>query len=188
MDPAERAFHQYLKSLSDGTVTHSFARHLELALQDTNKPDAQLRPFHPFLAFGLYTEQVRRYVDHFPARQLSISLYEDSVTNYREWFTGLLSFLGVDTKFVPPEVDVPSKPHIPRFPGVNHALKLGQIKRLVGAALPSGLKSYLQRLPHREDPLPTLPTEDRARLVAYYRKDILRLEDLIQRDLSAWLS
>jgi hypothetical protein len=188
MDPAERAFHQYLKSLSDGSVTHSFARHLELALQDTNKPDAQLRPFHPFLAFGLYTEQVRRYVDHFPARQLSISLYEDSVTNYREWFTGLLSFLGVDTKFVPPEVDVPSKPHIPRFPGVSHAMKLGQIKRLVGATLPSGLKSKLQRLPHREDPLPTLPTEDRARLVAYYRKDILRLEDLIQRDLSAWLS
>jgi hypothetical protein len=187
MDPAERAFHQYLKSVSDGTVSHSFARHLELAFGDAGDSDAQIRPFHPFLAFGLYTQQVRRYVEHFPARQLNISLYEDTQTNYREWFTGLLSFLGVDAKFAPPKVDVPSKPHLPRFPGVSRALKVGRIKSLAGAVLPPSLKSRLKGLSHRESVLPTLLPEDRAKLVAYYREDILRLEDLIQRDLSAWL-
>jgi hypothetical protein len=152
MDPAERAFHQYLKSLSDKTVSHSFSKHLELAFRDRSGPESEIRHYNPFLAFGQYSEQVSRYLQSFPRSQLFISLYEDTQADYDRWFGGVLSFLQVDTSFGPPDVEVPSKPHLPEC-----------------------------------CPMPAHLSEDRARLVDYYRADILRLQQLIGRDLSAWL-
>ena len=153
MDPAERAFHQYLKSLSDGTVAHPFARHLDLAFGDRSKSPSQIRLFNPFLAFGEYAEQLDRYLEHFPREQLLISLYEDTQDNYDRWFTDVLRFLGVDSSFRPPAVDVPSAPHLP--PDI---------------------------------PEPRMYPVDRARLVAFYRSNILRLQSVLGRDLSNWLN
>ena len=151
MDPAERAFHQYLKSLSDGTVAHPFARHLELAFDDRSKSPSQIRLFNPFLAFGEYDEQLNRYLKRFPRQQLLISLYEDT-HDYDRWFADVLRFLDVDSTFRPAVVDVPSAPHLPL-----------------------------------DFPKPRMYPEDRARLVAFYRNSILRLQPLIGRDLSNWL-
>jgi hypothetical protein len=187
MDPAERAFHQYLKSLSDGTVSHSFRRHLQLAMKNANGDGGKIRPFHPFLAFGNYTEQIRRYLQHFPACQLHISLYEDAQGNYGEWFADLLSFLGVESGFAPPDVEVPSEPHVPRFLGLRRVLPAQKLKRLAGETVLARLKPLLGGLQHNPRQLPKLLPEDRALLVAYYHDDILRLEELIQRDLAAWL-
>lgn len=152
MDPAERAFHQYLKSLSDRTVGHSFSEHLELGFKDKNEANSEIRLFNPFLGFGEYAEQVKRYLKHFPRHQLSISLYEDTQADYDRWFANILSFLDVYSTFRPSDVDVPSKPHL-----------------------------------SEDVPAPQLLPADRARLVEYYRDDILCLQDLIRRDLSAWL-
>lgn len=183
MDPAERAFYQYLKSVSDGTVGHSFREHLKLAMQ----ADSRLGVYNPFLAFGNYTEQVRRYQENFPHHQLSISLYEDTHAGYAVWFSNLLSFLGVDSSFVPQEVEVPSTPHVPKFVGISHALRLHKLKRVAGSMVPRSLRSYARHLVYRDKDMPQLHPEDRVTLVRHYREDILKLQDLIQRDLTAWL-
>jgi hypothetical protein len=151
MNPAERAFHQYLKSLSDGNVIHSFAEHLELAFEDTNYPELEIRLFNPFLSFGQYARQLKRYLQHFSREQLSISLYEDTEADYARWFAGILEFIGAQANFSPADVEVPSTPHF------------------VG------------------NQVPLFRPEERARLVEYYREEILELEDLIHRDLGAWL-
>lgn len=178
MDPAERAFHQYLKSLSDGTVDHSFRRHVEIAMKSIHRPGSKICPFHPFLALGEYAQQVERYLKHFPTRQLSISLYEDTQTNYSQWFTDLLSFLNVDTHFALPDVEVPSKPNLARINSLYQPSSL---------AVEKNPRSFNEKQEDQSDAFPKLRPEDRAVLVAYYREDILRLQDLIQRDLSSWL-
>jgi len=182
MDPSERAFHQYLKSVSDGTVGHSFRKHLEAAMQHSS----ELGVYHPFLAFGSYFDQVRRYMKLFPAHQLNISLYEETHTNHQAWFSRLLSFLEVDNSFIPQQVEVPSKPHVPRFIGVSHALRIRKLKQVAGYVLPERLTIFAKHLTERNN-LPELRLQDRAILVDYYRDDILRLQDLIGRDLSVWL-
>ena len=184
MDPSERAFHQYLKSISDGTVGHSFRRHLELAMN----PPGGLNVYNPFLAFGNYTEQLRRYMECFPHHQISISLYEDLQTDHAAWFSGILTFLEVDNRFVPQEVEVPSTPHVPRFVGIRHALHLSKLRGIAGRILPTSMKTFVKRVgATKADRLPTLQSRDRATLIDYYRSDILQLQDLIRRDLSAWL-
>jgi hypothetical protein len=110
MDPAERAFRQYLKSLADGNVTHSFTRHLDLGFEDVQGSPTQIRLFNPFLAFGEYADQVERYLKRFPREQIFVSLYEDTQVDWEGWFAGLLRFLGVDPEFRPAAVEVPSTP------------------------------------------------------------------------------
>ena len=182
MDPAERAFRQYLKSLSDGTVGHSFRVHLEAALRH----GSELGLYHPFLQFGNYFEQVRLYRDHFPAGQLHLSLYEDLSADRQAWFRSVLSFLGVDREFVPEHVEIPSQPHVPRLVGVSHALRTCGIGRAMKHLFPQRVRSLVKRALSRAG-MPRLRPEDRAILVDYYRNDILELQDLLGRDLQAWL-
>jgi hypothetical protein len=184
MDPAERAFQQYLKSISDGTVDHSFGEHLEAAFLPGG---SELGVYHPFLLdFGNYFEQVRRYMKFFPAQQLHISLYEDMQANHGEWFSGLLSFLEVEPEFVPEAVEVPSKPRVPRFPALSAAPWIRQLKKIAGVAIPKRLRTALKQLISTHE-LPQLPQQQRAILVEYYRENILHLQKLIGRDLSLWL-
>jgi hypothetical protein len=182
MDPSERAFHQYLKSVSDGTLGHSFRKHLRAAMLQQS---SELNVYHPFLAFGNYFDQVRRYIESFPSHQLNISLFEDMRADHRAWFARVLSFLEVDTSFTPQHVDIPSTPHVPRFIGVSRALRNRKLK-IAGRVLPSRLRRLAKQLTDRND-LPELRPKNRAILVEYYRDDILRLQDLIGRDLSGWL-
>jgi hypothetical protein len=183
MDPAERAFQQYLKSVSDGTVHHSFRKHLEAAMQHS----AELGVYHPFLEFGSYFKQVTRYMQLFPPHQVNISIYEDTLSDHQGWFSRVLSFLEVQNTFVPGPVEVPSKPHVPRFVGISHALRIRGLKRIAGRAVPSRFKSFAKQLAAGDGRLPELRPEDRAILVDYYRDDVLMLQDLIGRDLSDWL-
>jgi hypothetical protein len=183
MDPAERAFHQYLKSVSDGTVHHSFRKHLEAAMQH----GAELGVYHPFLEFGNYFKQVSRYMQLLPPRQLSISIYEDTRSDHQGWFSRVLSFLEVQNKFIPRQVEVPSKPHVPRFVGISHALRIRELKRIAGSAVPLRFKTSVKRLAAVNRRLPELRPQDRAILLDYYRDDVLMLQDLIGRDLSPWL-
>lgn len=182
MDPAERAFHQYLKSLSDGNVSHSFTEHLRAAPRHGD----ELSVYHPFLAFGEYAEQVTRFKKHFPPSQIFVSVYEDVQNDCREWFSRVLNFIGVDPDFVPKPVEVPSTPHLARLVPVESTGRMKKLERRLFRVLPSKARPLLQRALYRRE-LPKLNACDRATLVEYYRPDIIKLQDVIGRDLSAWL-
>jgi hypothetical protein len=183
MDPAERAFHQYLKSLSDRNVTHSFHIHLEMALKD--KQD-RINIYHPFLSFGNYTEQVRRYKERFPSDQIHLSLYEDLQLDYPSWFKSILTFLQVDDAFVPQPVTVPSTPYFSRFDQIGRNSRLKGFE-LLSKLIPRSLRLKLKNSRYLRREKPSLSQRDREILVNYYKKNIFELEELIDRDLSSWL-
>lgn len=184
MDPAERAFHQYLKSLADGNVTHSFHTHLQMAFQDKGQ---KLSIYHPFLDFGNYAEQVRRYMAWFPPEQIHISFYEDRERDPGAWFKSTLSFLGVEDSFVPRPAEIPSKPHFVRSSSFGNGIDRLGIKPLFAKVTPNSVKLRIRNLLYVEEKAPTLSAEDRALLVSYYRDNILELQDILSCDLSAWL-
>jgi hypothetical protein len=148
---------------------------------------AELGVYHPFLEFGNYFKQVSLYMQRFPPHQLNISIYEDTRSDHQGWFSRVLSFLEVENTFVPRQVEVPSKPHVPRFVGISHALRIRALKRIAGSVVPGRFRTFAKRLVAGDSHLPELRPEDRAILVDYYRDDVLMLQDLIGRDLSSWL-
>lgn len=184
MDPAERAFAQYLKSVSDGTVASSFREHLDACFCHT---DPQLGVLHPFLEFGLYAQQVRRYMDVFPASQLHISLFEDAQRDPRGWFSGILEFLGVDASFVPEAGRGHYHPNVPRFVRVSQTLQARGAWKTLGQIVPKGLRPGVRRLLYKQTETLTMEAADRARLVEYYRSDVEALQRLLNKDLSHWL-
>ncbi len=69
-DPAERAYSQYLQAVSEGLVHRSFREQVRLSLKGESGPFDVL---NPLLEFGLYSEQVKRYLQVFP--ELNVKIY-----------------------------------------------------------------------------------------------------------------
>ena len=184
MDPAQRAFAQYLKIVSNGSFNHSFDEHLKACFALNDK---RLGLLHPFLEFGLYAEQVQRYMAAFPRRQIHISFHEDATANPEGWFAGILEFLGVDPSFVPERGRGEYHSTVPRFAGFSKALRARGIWKAIGHRVPDRLRDQAKKLVYRQPGSMVMAPTERNVLVNYYREDVLKLQALLNRDLGHWL-
>jgi hypothetical protein len=184
-DPAERAYSQYLQAVSGGLVHRSFGEQVRLSLKDKNEPFDVL---NPLLEFGLYYDQVKRYLQVFPAGNVKIYLYEDYKRNPKETLADLFRFLSVDPGFHPDMTRRMMEPHVPQFVKAAYFLKRYGLWQRVKRWSPRFLERPLRAAAFRKRANLALSPEDRQTLQAYYRDDILRLADLLNRDLGAWLS
>lgn len=188
-DPAERAYSSFLHEVRDGHETAAdFAEGLAL---EKDRIRDNWRPIWHYRARGFYYEQIQRYLSLFGSSQLRIYLYEDLKENPTAMLKDIFSFLEVDESFVP---DTSRKHNVAGFPRSRTLFKLvmtpNLLKTLIRPLLPAGFRNSLRSAItesrtslHR----PPLPPELRKRLVDEYRPDILKLQDLIRRDLSHWL-
>lgn len=107
----------------------------------------------------------------------------------------LYDFIGVDSAF---EVDTSRRSQtaqVPKNQSINQLLRTrNPLRTAVGSALkvmlPEGqrqkLRSQLIAANSTDKSELPLSDEDRMLLEGYYREDILRLQDLLDRDLSSW--
>ena len=143
--------------------------------------------FHPFLEFGNYAEQIQRYFNAFPTEQIHISFYEEAKTRYQPWLAEILKFLNVSTDFAPDLSMRRPIPPVPKLIGVSHSLRHHSLWKNLRATIPSPLKRAIKHLAYRQVAHSSMNPEDRNLLIDYYRKDIQKLETLIDHDLSAWM-
>jgi hypothetical protein len=181
--PAERAFSQYIHAISDAHVSHGFSQHITEGLRS----NGEMGLYYPFLNFGMYSEQIDRYLDHFPRNQLGIWLYEDTLASPQNFFREVLTFLGVDPSFIPDSSRRYYQLEVPKALGVSQALRRSGIWRGMRNCTPTPLRPALKKMVYRSRGSFSMSPEDRRFLIEYYRDDIRRLEHVIERDLSAWL-
>lgn len=179
-NPVERAFSQYAHMLSFAASHISFADHMDAALCSTSTRMSEL---YPFLRFGLYSEQVARYLAVFDREQVRIHFYEDFCRAPLDVMQSIFRFLGVDPAFTPDLSERHMEARVPRSFWLKSALKRSGMWNLARSATPETLRraGFLQRSSVRLRP------GDKARLGDYYRDDIGRLSTLLGRDLSGWL-
>ena len=140
---------------------------------------------------GFYYAQVKRYLDTFGRDQFRVWLYEDLRAEPLDVLREVLEFLEVDDTFVPDMSIEHNTSGLPRNKALyraakkltarNPVLKLAILER----CLPAGPRRYVKRRIFVQPP--PFPAEIREQLLDSYREDILRLQDLIGRDLSPWL-
>lgn len=187
-NPADRAYSAYTMLLRDGReAIADFAR--ALAAEDL-RVQANWEPLWHYRRMSLYYEQVKRYYDMFSASQIRVVLYDDFNTRPDEVMRDLFKFLDVDEAFEP---DTSLRGNVSLVPKhlTYHTLIAGHhpLKRVAKTLLPA---EFRQRLKERlvssnlAKPAPLAP-EVRQQLVEVFRADILRLQELLGRDLSAWL-
>lgn len=106
-NPADRAFSLYLWMIREGyEYLPSFgealaAERLRLVRQ-LKDPALILLCKNDYLYFhsGLYSEQVRRYLEHFPREQILITLYDELRADPVAFMQRIYAFLGVRSNFI----------------------------------------------------------------------------------------
>jgi hypothetical protein len=172
-DPVERAYSAFLMAVRDGRQ----AGDVRDVLSNRNSP---------YVEQGRYARYLARYYDLFDRRQIRIFRFDDLRDRPAAVVSELYEFLGVDSGFCP-KLEVHNQGFVPRSTLLQHIFANEFLRRVVKPLLPEPLfalgrrvRSWNGRRP------PGLPPDIRADLRAYYRDDILALEDLTKMDFSSW--
>lgn len=189
-NPVDRAFSAYKHLVRDGRETASFEEGLQMEVK-------RMRNNWEFIWFykdvGFYYEQVKDYLENF--RQVKIFLTEDLEKEPLRTVKETYKFLEVDTSFVPNvnvKYNVSGVPKSKLFSFIlKRANTLGSmLEPMVNTLFPKkGIKvvSWIEKVRSKNLEKPRMKSETKEYLKGLYKDDILKLQELINRDLSNWL-
>lgn len=174
-NPAERAFSGFLMRTRRGDAVRGFQE--ELTVESSHVKE------------GFYYQRLKRYMDLFPKERLKIYLFDDFKKDAAGMIRDLYGFLGVDTSFTP-DTSVRHNPGaVPKVRWLNQVFFNPKVIGLTKAIVPESLHERLKKVQQMNlSATPKMPAEVRADLIQLYRDDILRLQTLIDRDLSVWMN
>lgn len=185
-NPVERAYSSFLYTIRDGRET---LRDFSQALDQENKriADHWEHIWH-YAQMGFYSQQLQRYYDLFDKNNIRVYLNEEMKKDAPGLLKDVFGFLEVDDSFMPDTSVSYNEGGVPKRKLLNAVLTRPSIvKRLLRPLMPAAAMKYYTQLKHGNLDKPPLDTDVRARLVALYRDDVMRLQDLIGKDLSSWL-
>lgn len=192
-NPAERAYSAFLHAIRIGMEPLTdFAQ----ALREEEK--RVIEDSHPTLHYrnrGFYFRQLERYYGVFGQKQVGVWLYEDLKDDPEGTLQDIFRFLGVDDAFVPDTSSKHNRAGVPRGGVARATVKAMDIaasaflEKFTSASrlypFLSKMRQFIQgRIVVKPPPL---DQRIRAELLEGYRDDVLNLQGLIGRDLSAWL-
>ncbi|MGI9070357.1 MAG: sulfotransferase family protein [Bryobacteraceae bacterium] len=184
-DPAERAFSQYLHNVTNGIIYESFRRHVYAG---SRRKSEKFSIGYPSLELGLYYEQVKRYLGIFPKENIHILFFEDYRQQPARMLKELFCFLNVDSRFTPDMSKRELEPKVPRAVVFAHFLKRYGVWQRLKKLSPRVFRSHLRTIAFRKRRSLVMDSKDRDYLLDYYRDDILKLSNLLDRDLRHWLT
>jgi hypothetical protein len=192
-NPADRAYSAFLHAVRIGKEPRTdFAQAL---LEEENRVRENWHYTFHYRNRGFYYAQLRRYYKIFEQEKIGIWLYEDLMEDPASVTQSIFGFLGVDDTFVP---DTSSKHNASGVPNSEIARATIRTMDTIASAFletfTSDSKIYplLSKMRHGIQSRivakpPALDTRTRADLIEGYTEDILKLQELIGRDLSMWL-
>jgi hypothetical protein len=169
-DPIERLLSQYVHDVDDNQEHRSFEQLL-------SAPNRQLS-----LGNGCYHQQLRQYLDYFPAESIHVISCEDLATDPQRAMKPLLQFLGVDAGFSHADWGVK---HNDGSAKCRETASGRVVRKLVG-------RRRLRRMPllrqtfTRPIPPPMFDAQRHADIVAMYREDAAQLEAFTGRSFRHW--
>jgi Sulfotransferase family len=185
-NPVDRAYSDYLMQLRE--VTGDI-----MSLDDQIKYKADTS--YTILK-GFYCDRLQHFFNEFGSDRLKVYLYEDLCQDPVKMMQNMYRFIGVDPTFCP---DVSQKSQIAQIPKnklFNTILKKDNplksfVAKILKIFLPleirQKIRSSLIELNSKGKTDELLSPETHQQLLELYREDILKLQNLIQRDLSSWL-
>ncbi|MDJ0730070.1 MAG: sulfotransferase [Crocosphaera sp.] len=184
--PVDRAISDYLMHVREAQSNTSLKEQIEYK---AHKSFVILK--------GYYYQAVKHYFEEFGREQVSIFLYDDLRKDSNKFLQEIYKTIGVNPNF---EADTSQKSQVAKIPkndAINQLLVRQNPLRSLSATLLKPLLSEEKRQKLRslligmnsqsKDEMDSLD-EEKQLLLNLYHDDILKLQDLINRDLSAWLT
>lgn len=185
-NPTERAFSSFLMLKRDGLEP---CKTLADAIADEPRRIHENWFQHTHIHRGYYGKQLEEYYSRFNQNQIHVCLYDDFIQKPLEIIQSIYRFIGVDDSFVPDMSKHHNISGIIKNPILRFLwTKTHPVRRMIwprpSKKLRTRISAFFRNL---EMERPELPAETRQQLINIYRNDILKLQDIIQRDLSIWL-
>jgi hypothetical protein len=187
-NPIERAWSHYCMHQRTGIINIPF---LEAITSDSFK--SQLKdgyyPSYDYIGFGMYSRQVKAYMENFD--DVKVLLLEDLRDDAEAKINEIVQFLGLEPVGhldTGKRLNVSGTPKSSLAAVISHLVyKRNVLKKIIRPLLPRDLRYRLKmgvsRFLFKKNPL---KPEHRQVLMDIYRDDILRLQKLLDRDLSKW--
>jgi hypothetical protein len=138
---------------------------------------------------GLYSRYLKHYFELFDPDQIKIVILEEWKKDTPGMLEDLYRYLGVDDSFVP---DMKTKYNTggePRNALLGSVLRPRQFHIKLKPLIPEPVRAIANRLRNLNmKKAPPLDVGLRDELQAFFRDDILTMQDMLGRDLSIWLN
>jgi hypothetical protein len=194
--PVERAYSHFMYRLQHGQEALD-ADFLQLLQEEEERVSNDWSPVWHYKRRGLYYVQLKRYFDTFNRNQIKVYIYEDFFgDNVIDNVQDMFRFLGVDDTFVP-DIRIHNVSRIPRNTAFfKFITQSNSIKSILKPFLPKKwrgrIQTHLKQMYLKKEQHTIKPKLDpairRQLTEEYYKDDILKLQELIQRDISKWLA
>jgi len=188
--PADRAYSAYQRDrMHNIEPCENFAD----ALADGARRKAEHWHIGAFEQLGYYARHLRPYMKTFGPEQLRIYLFDDLVANPQGLMRDLFEYLGIDPNIELDmskrfnETGVIANPWM-RFLWRGTRSARSVIMPYIPLRLRGSMFNLVAGLPVRKTTKQPFDPAIRAQLTERYRDDILLLQDMIDRDLSHWLT
>lgn len=184
-NPVERAYSAWCHARGDRLEPcDSFAGALALEEQ-RGEVEFLLR----YRRMGLYAQALEEYLDAFGTGQVLVMFHDDMRRNPAAFWEQVCAFLQIDASTEPPFKFRYNRAGEPRSRLLQQLLRSHRVKQTVRRLLPHrvslSIKNRLDDANLRD--FPPMDNTVRDELRDYYRDDILRLAELTDRNLEAWL-
>jgi hypothetical protein len=199
-DPVNRSYSNYLMMVMQGREPcRDFSKALERELP---RLAAGWSYFWGYTQLGFYYKQLKRYYRLFSQDQIHVCLLDDLANRPLQTVQSLYGFIGVDRSYQPDLSTQHNPSGAPESKILHWLLYHAGVGKKIRSLIPDGLRErlacdfapYISRVRAWKKELmygnlrkPLMSPATRKNLQAIYREDILRLQDLIDRDLSHWL-
>lgn len=184
--PVERAYSHHQMAVRDFVdFDYDFISALE---RDYAAQEKGWGISHLYVELSLYFDQVRRYLEIFPEKQVKIFLFDDLKRDPVKFLAELFEFLEVDPSHVA-SIDVSEHKNAasrPRYRFSRRFENLLHAARKYVRLLPDGYKEVIRGVMYTNKCAHKLQKHELERAMKYFDEDIQKLSILIKRDLRCW--
>ena len=186
-NPVERAFSAY-----SFLRTRLFEPEEDFRVALADEPRRIRENWHHlwhYRAMGQYDQQLPAYLERFPSEQIRYFLYDEFQRDPQSVLTECFRFLQVNPNFIPRHTPSPHFSGKPRNRFLSRLLtREHPLKTMLKPLVPQGLRHRLRGLLGKANVERVgLEPELRRTLRDDFRPGILRLQELIGKDLSNWI-
>lgn len=191
-DPVERAHSSFFHQVRESAETRSFRQAIDDEIKGAVEGSTTLTyAQRHYLRLGLYHRHLSSYFELFARRQIAVFLYEDLKEEPGKLLRDMFDFLEVDPSFKPDTSVRYNVSGRPKNEILFNLIKKRPLTTAVKRWLPGWVRdpiaSRFEGLRGAQLNKPPIDPTLRGLVIEECREDVLRLQDLIDRDLSHWL-
>ena len=192
-NPAERAYSAFWY---EKQKCRESAAGFAQAIRVAGDPSSTAHKFG-YLSRGMYASQIKTALKYFPGKNLHIMLFEDLKNDFDATMEKIFIFLGISSEFKVNDRKMENVTGAPRNKFVQKLIFDRDIwfKELWRKYIPMKIRMKtrekifrpLHKFNYKKSSYPAIEDAEYRNLLAIFEPEILELQELVSRDLSAWL-